>query len=48
VLEPISSAETFNPGKYASIGFSIFLIKALYDAGASPKKLKAYIAGYSE
>ena len=42
--EPISPAETFHPGKYASIGFPIFL-KALYDAGASSGKLKACIAG---
>jgi putative nucleotidyltransferase with HDIG domain len=42
--EPISSAETFHPGKYVSTGFPIFL-KALYDAGASPEKLKACIAG---
>ena len=42
--EPISQVETFQPGKYASLGFPIFL-KALYDAGASPKKLKACIAG---
>ena len=42
--EPISSAETIYPGKYASIGFPSFL-KALYDAGASPENLKACIAG---
>ena len=42
--EPISSEETFHPGKYASTGFPIFL-KALYDAGASPDNLKACIAG---
>jgi len=42
--EPISQGETFCPEKYASIGFPIFL-KALYDAGASPEKLKACIAG---
>jgi putative nucleotidyltransferase with HDIG domain len=42
--EPISSAETFQAEKYASTGFPIFL-KALYDAGASAKKLKACIAG---
>jgi len=45
--EPIFSAETFHPGKYASIGFPIFL-KALYGAAASPEKLKACVAGYSE
>jgi putative nucleotidyltransferase with HDIG domain len=42
--EPISRSETAYPEKYASIGFPIFL-KALYDAGASPQKLKACIAG---
>jgi len=42
--EPISQGEAFHPEKYASIGFPIFL-KALYDAGASPGKLKACIAG---
>jgi putative nucleotidyltransferase with HDIG domain len=42
--EPISSAKTFQAEKYASTGFPIFL-KALYDAGAKPEKLKAYIAG---
>ena len=42
--EPISTMETFHLGKYASTGFPIFL-KALYDAGASPEKLKACIAG---
>lgn len=42
--EPISQGETIHPGKYASTGFPIFL-KALYDAGASPGKLKACIAG---
>jgi putative nucleotidyltransferase with HDIG domain len=42
--EPISMTETCHPGKYASTGFPVFL-KALYDAGASPEKLKASIAG---
>lgn len=42
--EPVSLTETYHPEKYASIGFPIFL-KALYDAGASQKKLKACIAG---
>jgi len=42
--EPISPAKTFHPEKYASVGLPIFL-KALYDAGASPGKLKACIAG---
>jgi putative nucleotidyltransferase with HDIG domain len=42
--EPISMTETCHPEKYASTGFPVFL-KALYDAGASPQKLKACIAG---
>jgi putative nucleotidyltransferase with HDIG domain len=42
--EPISMTETCHPEKYASTGFPLFL-KALYDAGASPEKLKARIAG---
>jgi putative nucleotidyltransferase with HDIG domain len=42
--EPISMAETCHPEKYASTGFPVFL-KALYDAGVSPEKLKACIAG---
>jgi putative nucleotidyltransferase with HDIG domain len=42
--EPVSSAETCHPEKYASTGFPVFL-KAIYDAGASPEKLKACIAG---
>jgi chemotaxis receptor (MCP) glutamine deamidase CheD len=42
--EPIFQAETFHSGKYASTGFPIFL-KALYDAGASPERLKACVAG---
>jgi putative nucleotidyltransferase with HDIG domain len=42
--EPISMTETCHPEKYASTGFPVFL-KALYDAGASPEKLKASIAG---
>ena len=42
--EPVSEASTFQPQKYASIGFPIFL-KALYDEGASRNRLKAFIAG---
>jgi len=42
--EPISRAETLYPAKYASTGFPIFL-RELYNAGASPKKIKAWIAG---
>jgi len=42
--EPISPARPFGDEKYASTGFPIFL-RALYDAGASPKNLKGCIAG---
>jgi putative nucleotidyltransferase with HDIG domain len=42
--EPVSRAETCHPEKYASTGLPVFL-KALYDAGASPERLKASIAG---
>jgi putative nucleotidyltransferase with HDIG domain len=42
--EPISMTETCHPGKYASTGIPVFL-KELYEAGASPEKLKACIAG---
>jgi chemotaxis receptor (MCP) glutamine deamidase CheD len=42
--EPISMTETCHPEKYALTGIPVFL-KALYDAGASPEKLKACIAG---
>jgi putative nucleotidyltransferase with HDIG domain len=42
--EPVSPTDTYHPEKYASIGFPIFL-KAVYDAGASPENLKAYVAG---
>jgi putative nucleotidyltransferase with HDIG domain len=42
--EPVSLAGSFQPGKYASTGFPIFL-RALYDEGASKKHLKAFIAG---
>ena len=42
--EPISLAGSFQPEKYASTGFPIFL-KSLFDEGAVKKHLKAYIAG---
>lgn len=42
--EPISRASSFQPEKYASTGFPIFL-NALYDEGASKNNLKAFIAG---
>ncbi len=42
--EPLSLAGSFQPEKYASTGFPIFL-RALYDEGASKKHLKAFIAG---
>ncbi len=42
--EPISLASSFQPEKYASTGFPIFL-RALYDEGASKNRLKAFIAG---
>jgi putative nucleotidyltransferase with HDIG domain len=42
--EPISLAGSFQPEKYASTGFPIFL-RALYDEGASKNHLKAFIAG---
>ena len=42
--EPISLSGSFQPEKYASTGFPIFL-KSLFDEGASKKHLKAYIAG---
>jgi putative nucleotidyltransferase with HDIG domain len=42
--EPISKEITSHPEKYASTGFPIFL-KSLFDAGASPERLKACIAG---
>ncbi len=42
--DPISEEITSHPEKYASTGFPIFL-KSLYDAGASPKKLTACVAG---
>jgi hypothetical protein len=35
---------SFQPGKYASTGFPIFL-RALYDEGASKERLKAIVAG---
>jgi putative nucleotidyltransferase with HDIG domain len=42
--EPISLASSFQPEKYASTGFPMFL-RALYDEGASKSHLKAFIAG---
>ena len=42
--EPLSPAGSFEPEKYASTGFPIFL-RALYDLGADRKSLKAVIAG---
>ena len=42
--EPASEGSSFQPGKYASTGFPIFL-RALYDEGASKNRLKAFIAG---
>jgi len=42
--EPVSLAGSFQPEKYASTGFPIFM-RALYDEGASKKRLKAHIAG---
>ena len=42
--EPVSEGSLFQPEKYASTGFPIFL-KALYDEGASKERLKAIIAG---
>jgi putative nucleotidyltransferase with HDIG domain len=42
--EPISLAGSFQPEKYASTGFPLFL-KALLEEGASKDHLKAYIAG---
>jgi putative nucleotidyltransferase with HDIG domain len=42
--EPVSLAGSFQPEKYASTGFPMFM-RALYDEGASKKHLKAHIAG---
>lgn len=42
--EPISLASSFQPEKYASTGFPIFL-RALYEEGASKNNLRAHIAG---
>ncbi len=42
--EPVSLAGSFQPEKYATTGFPLFL-RALYDQGASKKHLKAFIAG---
>ena len=42
--EPVCEDSTYQPEKYASIGFPIFL-KALYEKGASKEGLTAFIAG---
>ena len=42
--EPVSEGSSYQPEKYASTGFPIFL-RALYDEGASKNRLKAFIAG---
>jgi putative nucleotidyltransferase with HDIG domain len=42
--EPVSREGNFQPEKYASTGFPIFL-KALYNEGADKNRLKAFIAG---
>ena len=42
--EPVSAGSQFQPEKYASTGVPIFL-RALYNEGASNKRLKAIIAG---
>jgi putative nucleotidyltransferase with HDIG domain len=42
--EPVSAAATFQPEKYASTGFPVFL-RALYAAGASAENTRASIAG---
>ena len=42
--EPVSTEEAFQPEKYASTGFPLFL-KALAGAGASVENMKATIAG---
>jgi len=42
--EPAFKGSSFQPEKYASTGFPIFL-KTLYDRGASKNRLKAFIAG---
>ena len=42
--EPVCEDSTYQPEKYASIGFPIFL-KALYEKGASNEGLTAFIAG---
>jgi putative nucleotidyltransferase with HDIG domain len=42
--EPVSLAGSFQPEKYASTGFPIFM-RAIYDEGASKEHLKAHIAG---
>ena len=42
--EPVSKGNTYQPEKYASTGFPIFL-KELYSKGACKNRLKAFIAG---
>jgi len=42
--EPVSRGDSFQPEKYASTGFPIFL-KTLYNEGASKSRLKALVAG---
>ncbi len=42
--EPVSRDSTFQPEKYASTGFPLFL-QALYDAGAAAENIQACIAG---
>ena len=42
--EPVSRADGFQPEKYASTGFPLFL-KAVCNEGASKSRLKAFIAG---
>ena len=42
--EPVSQEEFFQPEKYATTGFPIFL-RALYSEGASKTGLKAFVAG---
>lgn len=42
--EPVPNGSAFQAGKYASIGFPLFL-QALYDEGASKERLKANVAG---
>ncbi|NIV97880.1 hypothetical protein GWN26_01495, partial [Candidatus Saccharibacteria bacterium] len=42
--EPLRIEETFQPEKYASTGFPLFL-QTLADAGATTENMKACIAG---